>query len=116
MKDAVLPFPHHGHVILGKSPILMYQIGTRDTRVLVDVLGKLPSVSNGSLKKYIESEVLPIVPKSVQASFYDALQNEKLRSMPNSFLPPSTNINEGLIMLGDAMNMRHPLTGGKLNY
>jgi squalene monooxygenase len=32
--------------------------------------------------------------------------------MPNSFLPPSVNRTEGIILLGDAMNMRHPLTGG----
>lgn len=32
--------------------------------------------------------------------------------MPNSFLPPSANQSNGLIVLGDAMNMRHPLTGG----
>ena len=32
--------------------------------------------------------------------------------MPNSFLPPTTNKTPGLILLGDAMNMRHPLTGG----
>ncbi|CAB4398404.1 SE-domain-containing protein [Rhizophagus irregularis] len=112
LKDAKLPLPNHGHVILGRSPILMYQIDTRETRVLIDIPGKLPSNGNGSLKKYIENEVLPIIPKSVQSSFYDALQSERLRSMPNNFLPPSTNINEGLILLGDAMNMRHPLTGG----
>jgi squalene monooxygenase len=32
--------------------------------------------------------------------------------MPNSFLPPTTNKTPGLIFLGDAFNMRHPLTGG----
>nr|CAG8510009.1 8045_t:CDS:10 [Entrophospora candida] len=85
MKDAELPFPA---ILFGNTAlIIMYQIGTRDTRVLIDIPGKLPS--NGS-----------------------ALQKGRLRSMPNSFLPPSTNINGGLIMLGDAMNMRHPLTGG----
>ncbi|CAG8585607.1 19661_t:CDS:10, partial [Dentiscutata erythropus] len=95
MKDAILPFPNHGH-----------------TRVLIDVPGKLPSNGSGELKKYIESNVLPFIPKSVKPSFYEALQTERLRSMPNSFLPPSANVNGGLIILGDAMNMRHPLTGG----
>lgn len=33
--------------------------------------------------------------------------------MPNGFLPPSVNQNDGMILLGDAMNMIHPLTGGK---
>lgn len=36
--------------------------------------------------------------------------------MPNSFLPPAeqggTHTKEGVILLGDAWNMRHPLTGG----
>jgi len=32
--------------------------------------------------------------------------------MPNSWLRPTTNKTPGLIILGDAMNMRHPLTGG----
>jgi len=41
-----------------------------------------------------------------------ALETERLRSMPNSFLPPSTSSELGVILLGDAMNMRHPLTGG----
>jgi squalene monooxygenase len=36
--------------------------------------------------------------------------------MPNSFLPPieqgGLHTKEGVILLGDAWNMRHPLTGG----
>ncbi len=31
--------------------------------------------------------------------------------MPNSFLPASTQIKPGVLLLGDAFNMRHPLTG-----
>ncbi|CAG8438582.1 8709_t:CDS:10 [Ambispora leptoticha] len=97
MTDSQLPYQNHGHVVLGKiSPILMYQISTEHTRVLVDIPGKLPSNGSGALK----------------TKFYEALNTERLRSMPNSFLPPSTNVHGGLILLGDAMNMRHPLTGG----
>ena len=32
--------------------------------------------------------------------------------MPNSFLPASAMQRSGTIVLGDALNMRHPLTGG----
>lgn len=32
--------------------------------------------------------------------------------MPNSFLPPSPIERPGVLVLGDAFNMRHPLTGG----
>jgi squalene monooxygenase len=60
----------------------------------------------------METKVGPQLPKSVQKSFYTALETSRLRVMPNSFLPPSTNQKPGVILLGDAMNMRHPLTGG----
>ncbi|KAF9585816.1 Squalene epoxidase [Lunasporangiospora selenospora] len=113
MKNVVLPFPNHGHVLLASpSPILMYQIGTNDTRILVDIPGKLPSAGSGALRSYLENAVRPQLPEEVQKPFMTALETERLRSMPNSFLPPSTSSDLGVILLGDAMNMRHPLTGG----
>ena len=115
LRDAQLPKPGHGHVILGDgAPVLLYQIGTHETRALVDVPDGLPSASiaNGGVKGHLQKVVLPNLPKPVQSSFQLALEEGKLRSMPNSWLPPSTSKVPGLILLGDAMNMRHPLTGG----
>ena len=53
----------------------------------------------------------------MQPAVLDALGNQRLRTMPNSFLPPtmqglSSSPFTGVIMVGDAWNMRHPLTGG----
>ena len=113
--DADLPAPGHGHVVLGDgAPVLLYQIGTHETRALVDVPDGLPSaaVANGGVKGHLRKTVLPSLPKRVQSSFEAALDEGKLRSMPNSFLPPSRNRVPGMVLLGDAMNMRHPLTGG----
>ncbi|KAH8548271.1 squalene epoxidase-domain-containing protein [Umbelopsis sp. PMI_123] len=113
LKDLVLPFPQHGHVILADpSPILLYQISTHDTRILVDVPGKLPSVSNGDLKRYLQKVVAPELPEDIKVKFLESLETERLRSMPNGWLPPSHNKCAGMIVLGDAMNVRHPLTGG----
>ena len=114
LKDARLPAPNHGHVVLGKNaPVLLYQISEHDTRILVDVPGKLPSVGTGQLHEYLRTTVLPDLPKSLQSAFDDALSSpERLKTMPNSFLPPSVNRTPGIVLLGDAMNMRHPLTGG----
>ncbi|KAG5517965.1 hypothetical protein PMAC_000420 [Pneumocystis sp. 'macacae'] len=113
LKNVILPMPLHGHVILSRhSPILIYQLSTHYTRILIDIPGKLPSNSTGELKKYMEEVVIPILPKSIQIPFAEALESQRIRSMPNCFLPPSLNKKPGLIVLGDAMNMRHPLTGG----
>ena len=113
--DCPLPTPQHGTVVLGNNaPVLLYQIGTHETRALVDVPEGLASTStaNGGVKGHLKNIVLPSLPAQVRPSFLAALAKGNLRSMPNSFLPPSTNITAGLAILGDAMNMRHPLTGG----
>lgn len=45
-----------------------------------------------------------------------AFTKDRIRRMPNSFLPPvqqgSPLSKKGVILLGDSWNMRHPLTGG----
>ncbi|KAK4898600.1 Squalene epoxidase [Elasticomyces elasticus] len=113
--DARLPMPNHGHVILGDgAPVLLYQIGTHETRALIDVPENLPSasVAAGGIKGHLRNVVLPSLPEMVRPSFELALDSDKLRSMPCSWLPPTTNKAPGIIMVGDAMNMRHPLTGG----
>ncbi|KAE8348921.1 squalene epoxidase-domain-containing protein [Aspergillus coremiiformis] len=113
--DTKLPAPHHGHVLLSANPpILLYQIGTHETRILVDIPENLPSASvkNGGVKNHLWTVTLPSLPKSVQPAFRAALEKGHLRSMPNSFLPAAPNKTPGLVILGDALNMRHPLTGG----
>ncbi|KAI7889512.1 squalene epoxidase-domain-containing protein [Mucor mucedo] len=110
--DYQLPFPQKGFVCIAKpSPILMYQISEHDTRILVDVPGRdLPK--SGELKKYMEEIICPQIPSDMQAKFMEALQTERLRPMPSGFLPPTINQRNGTILLGDALNVRSPLTGG----
>lgn len=135
LEDADLPAPNHGHVILRKSsssvpivdssrptmgPVLVYQLSPHDTRMLIDIPGsKVPSASNGDLQNYLTENVIPMLPPSIIPSFENAiakstLPTHRLRSMPNSYLPayPQGRSTEGVILAGDAMNMRHPLTGG----
>lgn len=53
IKDVTLPKAHHGTVCLTPAgPVLLYQIAdeARETRLLVDVKGALPSISDGSMK------------------------------------------------------------------
>lgn len=113
--DTELPMPSHGHVVLGDgAPVLLYQIGTHETRALVDIPKDLPSasVAAGGVKGHLKNVVLPTLPRAVQPAFGAAIDRDRLRSMPNSWLRPTINKTPGLVILGDAMNMRHPLTGG----
>ncbi|KAK1759461.1 squalene epoxidase-domain-containing protein [Echria macrotheca] len=115
------PFPPqgYGHVVIGKAmPVLLYQIGSRETRALIDVPANLPAArpENGGVRGYIEKCVVPALPEGVRPSVLEALKDGKIpRSMPNSYLAPSRQDRQstkGVILAGDAYNMRHPLTGG----
>ncbi|KAL1838734.1 hypothetical protein VTJ49DRAFT_2271 [Mycothermus thermophilus] len=115
------PFPpaYHGHVVIGEQSLaLLYQIGTHETRALIDVPPDHPAAAPaaGGVRNYISSIVLPSLPEHVQPSVraaLDALGDRIPKSMPNSWLPSRKQThNDGVILLGDAYNMRHPLTGG----
>ena len=86
LKDCKLPFPNHGHVVLANpAPILLYQIGTRDTRMLVDIPNPLPKTGTGEMKMYMLDIVAPQLPESVKESFCEAVEREGVRSMPCSW-------------------------------
>lgn len=118
LKDCPISPSGYGHVNIGKaSPVLLYAIGSHETRTLIDVPLDHPAAApaNGGVRAYIRNVVLPTLPREVVPSFEAALADGKIpRSMPNSWLPPSAqaDVPPGVLVLGDAMNMRHPLTGG----
>ncbi|KAG7261118.1 hypothetical protein CRUP_019339, partial [Coryphaenoides rupestris] len=87
------------------------KISSCDTRVLVDIRGDMPR----NLTDYMAERVYPQLPEHIREPFMVALQNDRLRSMPATFLPPSPVNKPGVLLLGDAYNMRHPLTGGGMS-
>ncbi|XP_077023755.1 squalene monooxygenase isoform X2 [Tamandua tetradactyla] len=109
MKNAPQFKANHAELILANpNPILIYQISSNETRVLVDIRGEMPR----NLREYMTEKIYPQLPDHLKEPFLDAIQNSRLRSMPASFLPPSPVNKRGVLLLGDAYNMRHPLTGG----
>nr|AEJ79818.1 squalene epoxidase [Eleutherococcus senticosus]AEJ79819.1 squalene epoxidase [Eleutherococcus senticosus] len=114
LEDIDLPYINHGHVILADpSPILFYKISSTEIRCLVDVPGqKVPSISNGDLANYLKTVVAPQVPKELYKSFIAAVDKGNIRTMPNRSMPADPHPTPGALLLGDAFNMRHPLTGG----
>uniref|UniRef100_UPI00398F6701 squalene monooxygenase n=1 Tax=Pristiophorus japonicus TaxID=55135 RepID=UPI00398F6701 len=112
MKDSPQFKPNHAELILANpSPILIYQISSNETRVLVDIRGEMPR----RLKDYMIEKIYPQLPEHIKEPFLLAVQNNRLRTMPASFLPPSPVNKPGVLILGDAYNMRHPLTGGGMS-
>ncbi|KAG9439314.1 hypothetical protein H6P81_019479 [Aristolochia fimbriata] len=114
LENCELPYPNHGHVILADpSPILFYPISSTEVRCLVDVPGqKLPSVANGEMANYLKTIVAPQLPAQLHDAFISAIDRGTVRTMPNKSMPASPYPTPGALLMGDAFNMRHPLTGG----
>ncbi|XP_007065810.2 squalene monooxygenase [Chelonia mydas] len=103
---------NHAELVLANpSPVLIYQISSNETRVLVDIRGEMPK----NIKEYMTEKIYPQLPEHLKEPFLIAVQNDRLRTMPASFLPPSPVNKQGVLLLGDAYNMRHPLTGGGMS-
>lgn len=114
LENCKLPFPNHGHVILADpSPILFYLISSTEVHCLLDVPGKkVPSLANGEMANYLKTMVATQVPPELCEAFIAAVDKGNIRTMPNRSMPADPHQTLGALLMGDAFNMRHPLTGG----
>lgn len=113
LKNLELPHSSLGHMILsGDSPILVYPITSTDYRILVDYPGeKPPRMGSKSMLKFKE-DVSKLLPKEMIPAFHRALEEQQVKVMPNHSMKAQAFKKEGAVLLGDSLNMRHPLTGG----
>jgi squalene monooxygenase len=114
LKDCEMPVPKHGHVFLsGPTPFICYPISSFEVRLLIDFPGgQLPRKL--TLQAHLDANVTPYIPEAMRGSYEQALQEEGFKVMPNHYMAAKPIIRKGAVMLGDALNMRHPLTGGGL--
>ncbi|CAK9304225.1 unnamed protein product [Gordionus sp. m RMFG-2023] len=122
------------------SVILIYKISSYYTRILIDIPCPLPKDIKQFLKyditiqlpeKYRENFLLALLYNESVKTDPDETFNKltafrnknlaadafKMKIMPNSYLSypalgGTRSLPSGVISLGDALNMRHPLTGG----
>lgn len=113
LKDLELEFPSYGHMIVsGDFPILVYPIHTNAYRILIDYPGgKAPKMGKESIER-LKEEVVKILPKEMINSFLKAMDEDQLKVMPNHSMKGQAFRKKGAALLGDSLNMRHPLTGG----
>jgi squalene monooxygenase len=113
LHDCVLPFPNHGHVIAAEpSPVLVYPISSTETRVLIDFPTAQAPRKGQELTQYLRDKIGPQMPADIQPSYYKAVEEGKFKVMPNHLIPAKPKLKPGAVLVGDSLNMRHPLTGG----
>lgn len=108
LEGVQLPFANHGHVVLcNPSPVLVYPISSTEARMLIDI----PNDVSADPASYATSHIAPQLPAVLREALEQALRTQKLRVMPASYMPGIPRLVPGALALGDAFNLRHPLTG-----
>ncbi|XP_043922865.1 squalene monooxygenase-like isoform X2 [Protopterus annectens] len=98
-------------IISDSSVFSIYTISSNESRVLINIAGEVPR----NLKDYLMQIVYPIMPDHHKESFCEAVQNNNFKLLPANYLPAATLNKSGVLLLGDAYNIRHPLTGGGMS-
>ncbi|KAJ8444129.1 hypothetical protein Cgig2_029904 [Carnegiea gigantea] len=92
LENCQLPFPNHGH----KSVVwLMYQVRSFPLLLMVKIA------------KYLKT----IVPPELHDAFVAAVDKGNIRTMPNRSMLATPQPTPGALLMGDAFNICHPLTG-----
>ena len=113
LENLTLELPSYGHMIVsGDSPVLVYPISTGKYRILIDSPGDKPPRFGEKANEKFKAEISDILPKEMVPSFIAAVDNGDIKVMPNHSMKTQAFKKEGVVMLGDSLNMRHPLTGG----
>lgn len=113
IKNSELPFHGRGHVILAdKSPILSYPISSDEIRVLIDINIEETPLKGEALRKYLLERILPQMPEQLREGFETSVKKGKFKAKPTCQLSSRPILKDGVMLLGDSLNMRHPITGG----
>ena len=113
IENCNLPFKGNGHVILANpSPILAYPVSKNKARVLIDFNKQDKKLSGEALKEHLLATVLPQMPIELQKGFHEAVLRGGYKTKPNIQFAARPVLRESTVLLGDSLNMRHPITGG----
>ncbi|KAG2352519.1 squalene monooxygenase [Suillus spraguei] len=112
VKDMKLPMPGYATMVIMNSvgPVVLFELPNNEYRMLVEL--KQPPAD---LKEHIVRDIIPHLPSSIRAPILKTLETSRVRRVPHYYLPPTkqgVSSKEGAFLLGDSLNMRHPLTAG----
>ncbi|KAG2143751.1 squalene epoxidase-domain-containing protein [Suillus bovinus] len=112
VKDLKLPVPKYATMIVlkGAGPVVLYELPNNEHRMLVEFKEPPPD-----LKEHILHDVIPQLSPSIREPILKSLETGRLRRSPHYYLPAipqGERSKPGVFLLGDSLNMRHPLTAG----
>ena len=106
---AMLPFEGYGHVLLGgPGQILMYRLGSRCVRIIVDVPAE--SWIPRDRAAFLSDSYARILPETVRPGFIAAIREGRFDAAANDVRPRVTYGSSKRVLIGDAAGYYHPMT------
>ncbi|CAN7004374.1 unnamed protein product [Brassica oleracea var. botrytis] len=110
-KNCQLDEPGYLHLVMAKPSFTMvYQISSTDVRCSLEIFpGKIPSIANGEMTNFLRNTMAPQVPQKLRKIFLKGIdEGAQIKVMPLKRMSATLSNKKGVIVLGDAFNMRHP--------
>jgi squalene monooxygenase len=113
LENCELPYPKHGHVFIADpAPVLAYPVSSKKTRVLIDFPKSMPPKKGPALVAHLKEKIAPQLPEEIREAFLIAVDEQEFKARATCLLPARPIQRKGVVLLGDSLNMRHPVTGG----
>ncbi|KAG2040521.1 squalene epoxidase-domain-containing protein [Suillus americanus] len=102
VKDLKLLMPEYVTMALlkGAGPVILFELPDNTHRMMIELKRPPPDLK---------------LPSSVRGPILNALETSRVRRVPHYYLPPTKqggSSKAGAFLLGDSLNVRHPLTAG----
>ncbi|XP_010454707.1 PREDICTED: squalene epoxidase 5-like [Camelina sativa] len=110
-KNCRLDDPENLHLIMSKpSSTMLYQISSTDVRCGFELFpDNFPSIAKGEMATFAKNNLAPQVPPKLRKIFLKGLdEGEHIKVVPAKCMSATLSKKKGVIVLGDAFNMRHP--------
>ncbi|KAF8097128.1 hypothetical protein N665_0294s0030 [Sinapis alba] len=110
-KNCRLEEPEKLHLIMGKpSFIMLYQISSTDVRCGFELFSNhFPSIANGEMASFVKNNLAPQLPSKLRKIFLKGIvEGANIKVTPTKRMSATLSRKKGVIVLGDAFNMRHP--------
>ncbi|CAH2044276.1 unnamed protein product [Thlaspi arvense] len=111
-KNCRLEEPETMHLIMSKPSVTMlYQISSTEVRCVSEVFpDNVPSISNGEMATFFKKTLAPQVPPKLREILMKGInEGAKMKMVPTKKMSAMLSEKKGVIVLGDAFNMRHPI-------
>ncbi|KAG2298435.1 hypothetical protein Bca52824_034907, partial [Brassica carinata] len=111
-RNSQLYDPKNLHLILSRPMVcVMYQISSDEVRCIAEIpADSVPSMANGEMSTFLKESMAPQIPIQLREIFIKGINDgAKMKVVATKSMSAALSEKKGVIVLGDAFNMRHPL-------